>query len=1057
MCEKTKVLHGVSRWKICSMILLFIVSIFAHGVAMAQGGEKVSGQVLDESGQPLPGVTVMIKDTSKGAITDIDGNYELTVNKGDVLVFSFIGYKKMEVPADGRSQIAIQLELDIEALEEVVVVGFGEQKKESVVGSIVTTPGETVVKSGGVTTVSEALAGVLPGVAIQQNAGIPGASQANIFIRGRASWTNVQPLILVDGIERDMNNIDPNEIESVTVLKDGSATAVFGARAANGAIIITTKTGQKGKVKVNFAANFGMKVPTTNTDLVASMPDNLRAMNQALINDREFDGLRPEQEIAMWENPDRDLDQYSYTNWVKELLGKGYSQSYNLNLSGGNDKVTYYTSFGYNYDGDLFDLKKQPDYDPRTWQKRYNYRTNVDFNVTKSTVVSAKIAGQIVNWNGNNVTAAGGANGFSDGDGEGRALYLEQFYNWPTVGPGAYYTRDVDGKPVRFYSIEDGVAENSNYLVRMQHSGAVTKQSNRLWTDFGVKQDLSKIVEGLKLRAKLSYNSFVEYQQNIDYSTLQYEHNVTQYGLDENGQVILILDGKDPQAVQKAPELKDEELKKFDNNIYYEGGIDYNNTFGLHSVSALALFYRQENTNLTAKYKFPTKLESWVGRTTYNYDERYFVEANGAYNGSDKFERGSRYGFFPSGAVGWMVSNESFMDATKGWLDHFKIRYSYGIVGIENNAQRWVYLGFYERVNNDQIIPYYGQGKNKQATVQEAQIPVSGATWEEATKQNLGFEFGFLDSKLTFNTELYKESREGIFYERKNTVSTFAGFRSKVYANNGETRSQGLEFDVQWRDVINTDLSYWVKANLGISQNQVVSRDDPSGASAYQKEAGKPIGAERGLLIDSYLDDLDEVYNTTKSSYDAELIPGDFQYVDYNADGVIDNDDRVVINYPSIPSHVYGFSGSINYKGIGFMARFSGVYNIAKGLSKNFLWANETRSILKFQLNNNEQRDAWSPDNKDAAHPSLHVANNHNSQTSEYSVRNASYLKLQTAEVSYRLPKSMLKGVNSLEVYANGNNLWTWSNIPDEIDPESRKLEVYPIARRYNVGFRLSF
>ncbi|MBU2912592.1 SusC/RagA family TonB-linked outer membrane protein [Reichenbachiella agariperforans] len=1046
MREKTILLLGFPGRVACCMILLLFFSAFVQD-AFAQGGQKVSGKVTDENGEPLPGVNVVIKESSTGTITDLDGNFAVNAPSGAILSFSFIGYEPQEVTVSSRSTIDVGMKLDIESLDEVVVVGFAEQKKESVVGSIVTTTGEDVVKSGGVTTVSEALAGLMPGVTTQQNAGIPGASQAEILIRGKSSWNNNSPLVLVDGVERDMNNIDPNEIASITVLKDASATAVFGARAGNGAIIVTTKTGTSGKVNVNFSANFGMKQPTIDTDFMADMPTNLRHLNIAAMNDRQYSSLIPEETIAAWEDPNRNPDLYSYTDWVSELLQTGYNQSYNLNISGGNEFVKYFTSFGHNNDGDIFDLEKQSDYDPRTWQKRYNYRANVDINLTKSTTVKMKLAGEITNWNGNFVTAAGGGTGFSQGSGSGRNLYLQQFYNWPMVSaPPVFSTGE--------FGIEQGVAENPNYLVRMQHNGSVQRKSNKLWTDFGLEQDLSSLVEGLKLRGKVAYNSYFQYRQETKHEIIQYyAEEVPVQGSDQT-EIELIQYGSNTQNVQKPPVLGDETLDSYNRSLYYEGGIDYANTFGAHSVSALGLFYRQESQN---KVEFKSVLESWIGRVTYNYDERYFFEMNGAYNGSEKFAPGNRFGFFPSGAIGWMVSNESFMRGAKRWLDHLKIRYSYGVVGSEKSAARFAYVSTYSINNTADQVPYFGQNKESIATYKEGKVANPGATWEESTKQNLGFEFGFLDSRLTLDVELYDEKRENIFLNRK-SVSVFTGFPGAVQANIGSTESHGIEFDLQWKEAVSADFSYFVKANLSLAENRVIFKDDQRFAPEYQKEAGKPIGSWRGLMVDSYLDSWDEVYNTTESSWGTEsLIPGDFQYVDYNADGIINVLDQVVIKQPSYAANAYAFSGGVSYKGLSLMARFTGVFNMAKYMSPSYLWEYETRSILGFQLNNNEQRDYWTEDNLDASHPALHLSSTHNRQTSTHTIRKADYLKLQMAEVSYKLPMQNVNMINNFEIYVNGNNLWTWSSLPSEFDPEAQSLEVYPISRRYNVGFRMTF
>ncbi|MFY0628358.1 MAG: TonB-dependent receptor [Reichenbachiella sp.] len=1020
-------------------------SVYASSSSLLQADETVSGKVLDENGDGLPGVNVLIEGTATGTITDLDGNFEVQVPENAVLIFSFIGYESKKVTVGSESVLSISMTLDFESLEEVVVVGFAEQKKASVVGSIVTTDGESVVRSGGVTTVSEALTGLLPGVTTTQNAGIPGASQTEILIRGKSSWNDNSPLYLVDGVERDFNNMDPNEIESVTVLKDASATAIFGARAGNGAVIITTKKGKTGKVSVNFSANFGLKTPTTNTDYLAPYDKTLEHYNIAARNDRAYGQIVPQQTIDAWADPNRDPRLYSYTDWVDELLQDGYSQSYNLNIQGGNEFVRYFTSFGYNSDGDIFALDEQPDFDPRTWQKRYNYRANIDVSLTKTTEVSLKLAGEITNWNGNSLTNANGGTGTThDANGSLSNLYLARLYQWPMTGaPPQFDTGE--------FGTEFGAVENPNFLVRLQQQGNIHKKSNKLWTDFGINQDLGGLVEGLSMRGKVAFNSYYQYRQNINANEIQFY--AREESTDDGGtEVVLVQDGN-PDAVQQPPRIGNEDIVEHRTNLYYEAGLAYDNSFGDHSFTGLALFNRTIGRNKT---DFQSVLESWVGRVTYDYDNRYFVEFNGAYNGSEKFAPGKRFGFFPSGAVGWLVTNEDFMEGVSGWLDHLKVRYSYGIVGSEKSANRFAYLSVYEQTGNNRQQAYFGDPRNNNTLYGEGKVPNAGATWEESVKQNLGIEFGFLNSRLTSTIELYDEQRTNIFLDRK-TSSVFSGFQETPQANIGSTKSHGVEFELSWKEAISSDFSYYVTGNLSLAENRVIEKDDAPFAPEYQKEAGKPIGSQYGLLIDSYLDSRDEVYNTTESSWSSTLIPGDFQYIDYNADGIINQDDRVIIRTPNYAANAFAMTLGATWKGLSVMARFNGVFNISKELSRSFLWEHNSVADLNFQLNNNEQQDAWTPDNLDATHPALHVSDNHNPQRSTHTIRRSDYMKLQTAEISYRLPVQNIQYLSNFEVYVNGNNLWTWTDLPDAFDPEAKNLEVYPISRRYNIGFRMSF
>ncbi|WP_109831904.1 SusC/RagA family TonB-linked outer membrane protein [Reichenbachiella versicolor] len=1053
MREKTKLLRDFSRWGACCMILFLLASMLPQSAIAQQ--VTVSGKISDENGDPLPGVNVLIKGAATGTITDIDGEFTLSLNEGAVLSFSFIGYKTQEVSTAGRSRIEVGMVLDVESLEEVVVVGFSEQKKASVVGAIVTTKGENIVQSGGVTTVSEALTGLLPGVTTQQNAGIPGASQADILIRGKASWGDSAPLILVDGVERDMNNIDPNEIASVTVLKDASATAVYGSRAANGAIIVTTKSGKKGEVKVSFTANFGVKLPTTDFDFLTPFPENLRAKNIGLINDKRYAELVAESRIAEWEDPNRNPDTHSYTDWPRKLLGPGYNQSYNLNISGGNDFVTYFTSLGHNNDGDLFQLEKQPDYDPRTTQKRFNFRQNVDFKLTKTTKLGVKLAGEVTNWNGNPMTATGDGLGFSPGGNQdpNYNLELNQFYSWPQVGPQPQFSTGE-------FSREENSQTNANYLVKLQESGSVQKRSNRLWTDFTLNQDLKNLVPGLKLRAKFAVNNYVQYEQKMQLTTLQYSSAPEDRTFDEDGNLVglgLRIEGADAQSVQNRPKLQNETIKKYNKRLYYEGGFDYNNTFGKHTVTGMALFYRQESVN-GADNLWPDRIESYVGRATYDFDTRYFAEINGAYQGTNKFGPDYRWGLFPSAAVGWILTNESFMEGTKSWLDHLKFRYSYGISGNDRNANRFGYrTTFTEDTNNNRGV-YFGPNKQNIGKLNEARIANEKAGWEESTKQNLGIEFGFFKSQLTLNVDMFNESRTDIPFELEDRISVFAGYPEKPETTTGETKNQGVEFDLGWRDVINADWSYWVKGNFSITENRILLEDDPLGAPDYQKQAGHPIGTQFAIIQDGLYQSWDDVYNNPRSGFDMQnIIPGDMRYIDFNGDGIVSALDRVAIGNSRFATKSYAFSGGVQYKGISLTARFNGVFGMDKLLSRSYLWEWESRSQEGFLYTYSDMQDHWTPENPGAKHPSLHATRHvHSNETSSYYIRKADYLKLQMVEVAYQVPMNSVKAISSLQLYVNGNNLWTWTSLPDAFDPESRRVEVYPIARRFNVGFRLN-
>lgn len=734
--EKFNVLNyekKITMKKICkvkfrrlySLLLLFLLSVSSFTVSAQT--RTIKGAIKDSDGLALPGVNVIVKGTTIGTVSDFDGNYSLALNdlKNVTLVFSFIGLETQEIPLKNQTVINVTMKASSQEISDVVVVGYGQQKKASVVGSITQTEGKDLLKAGSVTTISEALTGLLPGVTTMQAAGQPGSTAASILIRGRSSWTDSSPLYVVDGVERDFNNIDPNEIQSISVLKDASATAVYGVKAANGVILVTTKSGHKGKTKIQFTANVGMKDPTINTDYASDYATNLEYYNMALMNDHNYDKLVPQFYINRWRDPAyADNPYYQYTSFINSLFGTGYTHQYNMNISGGNDFVSYFTSFGYNYDGDIFDLHEQPEFDPRTYQKRFNYRTNLDFNFTKTTKFSVKLSGDMSNWNGNYNTK--NTNGGVTGSG---GTIMQRIYASALINAPAVYD---DGK--LGYDYNNSI--NVNYLGMMEREGSYGRKSNRLYTDFILKQEITK---HLTASGKLSYNYYRNYLSDIskrwnDAPIYYYIPSADGYNpdLDENGNIIklpITLDDWENPA-----RLANETIDGYNSNIYYEFSLNYNQSFGKHDVSALALFQRRKSKSGNS---FPHFEESWVGRVTYGYNNKYLFEANGAYNGNENFAPGKRFGFFPSLAVGWVASEENFMKDNLPFIDFFKIRYSYGKIGSDKGLgnNRFAYISSF---SSNQIameygyLPNIGGGDNSSGLYiyTEGQPPVLDVTWE---------------------------------------------------------------------------------------------------------------------------------------------------------------------------------------------------------------------------------------------------------------------------------------------------------------------------------------
>ncbi|PWE01376.1 SusC/RagA family TonB-linked outer membrane protein [Marinilabilia rubra] len=1052
------------------VFLLTMVMLLFYSVMWSQT-QMVSGTVYDDTGAPLPGASVIVKGSREtqlvGTITDMDGRYSLAVDDGDVLVFSFIGFEKQEVPVQGKEAINVTLQSSAAMLEDVVVVGYGIQKKASVVGSISQVDGEDLLEVGSPTNISQAIQGLMPGVISMSETGKPGADQANILIRGKASWQETDPLVLVDGIERDMNDVDPNEIENISVLKDASATAVYGAKGANGVILITTKRGKEAAPEINFSANFGFKLPSARPEF-SDYPTALEMRNESLMNDQRYSELIPQSIIEEWrENLDQAgpyNDYFPNVNWWDQIVDDaGYQQQYNINVRGGTKFVKYFASLGYLNDGDIFKTKENDLFDPSFYYERYNWRSNFDFDITETTRLSANVSGSLAyrNQPGYRIN-----DGDVSEDGWGQAQFFEQLY---TAGQNEF--------PVKWSDGEWGVSpEGGGNLLMDFDKGQRSYRYYKGFLDFLLDQKLDFIIEGLTFNGKLSYNSRTAYSSRIqryqggnfgDSFPVRYSREWDYTNPNPDGTYPLINEVRWPDAnAQNPPPSADYDIlmnKGFTKSLYYELALNYSQSFGNHNVSALALFSRREDeglaNNSSNNIQIPSRREDYVGRITYNWKERYLMELNGAYNGSEKFARGQRFGFFPSLSAGWRISEEPFIQERLGsFLENLKVRYSYGQSGYDNvPGNRFAYIQTYNSAGNlvfgfDNPVPFgprYVEG--------DAANP--NATWETATKQNFGVEMN-LWGKLNFTMDVFKERRTGILM---NVWSPLWLGVSEPSGNIGETKNQGVEFELGWREKIGANFNYWVKGNVSFNENRIVYRNDGANVEPHLREAGKPIDWQSRYLVHDYYQDLDDVFNYAipgNRDLQSGIIPGDFMFVDYNGDGVIDQNDQVVMEEVTHPLHTYALSFGFKYKNLSMNARFYGVSDISKnvdGVILYDLWDAE-KGIIKAGP---EVLGRWTPENADnAVKPVLHASSSYgdySKRNSSYGFRDHSYVRLKNVEINYTFQNLGVFGLSRLQVYANGDNLWTITDLDDRMDPETGGAGVYPIVKRYNLGFRARF
>lgn len=1051
------------------LALLLIVCSVATGYAQQI---TVKGQVWDEVlNEPLIGVNVSVKGTTNGVITDVDGNFTINVQKNQVLIFSFIGYKDVEIVVKPNLNLSrVIMSESLQQIEEVVVVGYGQQKKASSVGAIATTKGEDLLRVGSVTSVSEALQGQMPGVTAINTSSKPGADAADLFIRGKATWGNASPLVLVDGMERDFNDVDVNEIQSISVLKDASATAVYGVKGANGVILLTTKRGSNKKPVVNFSANFGFKQPTTKLEW-ADYPTAMKMYNEAAANDGMWDKIIPESTIAAWQhayatgNYGPYNDYFPQVDWWNEMVGNfGFQQNYNLNITGGTERMSYFASIGMLNDGDIYNTKKQDEFDPRFYYKRYNWRTNFDFRLTKSTLLSVNIAGKMGYRN---------QPGYRDA-GNGDSYIFNPFIQTPT-----------NLFPIKYSDGEWGadLQGDGNIVAQMNNQGQRSYKSFQGFYDFILKQDLDMITKGLSVKATVSYNTYSERQSSI--------FRARMYGIDDsaaskNGIIryyreydysspIVNADGTidypmvreerfpDWQVEEERPVgASNDNFRNYGRKLYYEVALNYQRSFNDHNVTTLAVFNRKitdsTDSSNNSKMSFASYEEDWVGRVTYNWKERYLMEVNAAYTGSEKFAPGKRFGFFPSFSVGWRISEEPFMKKIQeAWLTNLKVRYSYGEVGSDKGAPRFNYIQLFESGDNVTF------GKNQNVSYgplyTEGSLAYHDATWETAVKQNLGIEMT-LFRKLTASIDLFKEDRTGILMSRNSSAPWMGTGLPSV--NIGKTKNHGLELELGWNDKVGKDFSYFAKFNFSTSENRVVFKDDPNRLDDYLKAAGKPIGYQNKYLVSGNFGSIDDIFNYTQSGItngsQNKLIPGDLIYLDYNGDGVINEKDMAPVANLNYPLTTYGLTLGVSYKGFGINALFYAATGVYKEQIADYLW-DFPKGNIKAQP---DTQSRWTSDDANVGgitRPSVHLVNDYHTVGSTYSYTNHSYLRLKNLEVNYAFPKEWIKKMNitSCQLYVNGNNLFTISSVDDRRDPETSSSTVYPIVRRYNVGVRLSF
>ena len=1024
------------RWLAVFCILLAGTSVFAQT-------KQVTGVVKDATGETVIGASVVEKGTTNGVITDFDGVFKLTVSENAVLQISYIGYQTQEVKVAGKTTLDITLREDTEMLEEVVVVGYGAQKKESVIGAISQVTSKDLLSTPSAN-ISQAISGKITGVITSQTSGAPGADDAQIYIRGRATFAgDAQPLVLVDGVERSFSQIAPDDIETISVLKDASATAVYGVRGANGVMLITTKRGKEQKPVVSLTANWQIQSPTRKDTYLDSY-QSVMLLEEALANDglpSQFsaDDIEMYRRSVAGELSGRDAMLYPNVDWYDQVLSNtAPAQRYNVSVTGGTKRMRYYASGEFydqksivkNLSNDQFGNTSSPGF------RRYSFRANTDFFLTTDLTFSVNFGTRFEERRGPNTN-------------DSAPNYSEIFYELNHT-PGWLFPVSYsipNGESTR--TLYAGTSQYQNNIVARLTEAGYYKSTNVVnETNFIVDYKMDWLTEGLSVKGMLSFDYENLHRNNYTRNFATYELN------DPANYESLTAYNKFNTDTELTHGSEFTSIYK----LYMEAQVNYARKFGKHDVTAMALYMQND---YRSKADLAKRYQGLVGRVTYAWDDRYLAEFNAGYNGSENFMKGKRFGFFPAFSIGWRLSNEPFMQKYSDWLNNLKIRASYGQVGndvyqVNGVQQRFLYEQKWSQITND-----YYFGTTGQTGIYDAQYPNYGVTWERAHKYNVGIEFGFFNGMLTGNVD--------VFYEKRNDILTTYLTRPEwvgvvmAAANLGKTKNQGYEIELKHSNHIGSDFHYTIGFNFSHARNEILSMDEPSIKTDYRKREGHPINQYFGLICDGYVTQADlDSGNLPVSRFSSDVKVGDLKYRDMNQDGFIDDRDETFIGYSDIPENMYALNLSANYKNWGFSVMFQGVDHVSRYYDAEAMFAFINGGKVK-----EHHLERWNPAESEAynlAHakyPLLHYNDygDHNQRQNSYFLKNGAFLRLKNIELSYTLPErwSHKVGMSDCRLYINANNLVTWDHLDGLTDPESNGSNRFPIMKTVNFGVNIKF
>ena len=1041
----------------------------------------ISGKVTEVSGAPLPGVAIVVKGTTNGVVTDFDGNYTISgVPINSTLVFSFVGMRKQEFEIQKSTSVDVVMEPVATDMDEVVVVGYTTQRKATITGSISTIT-TTDLKQSPTANLTNALAGRMPGLMVNQfSGGEPGVDRSDIYVRGFGTYGDKSPIVIVDGVERSMNYLAPEEIETFTILKDASATAPYGVRGANGVIIITTKRGKEQEATVNFKASYGTNEPVKFPSYLGS-GEYAELYNEAILNDNPGIAssnlnLFTQDAIEKFKRAKGDNSDGLGYNWdyFDYAFKPGTQNDYSLSIRGGNKRARYYVMANYFKQDGNYKHTDLSQYDTQAVFKRYNFRSNIDIDITDNFYAKLDIGARITDRNAPGTTA-------------GRIV---EFAN--TQPPYLPITVEANGdiETNRTYATNNSSGMlygdqiyRFNILGELSRTGFLNEKNTYLNGSFVLGHKLDFITEGLKAEAIFSYDA--SDGRWINRKVDSYSEGYREY---PGYATFVPVDGSD---VYRTPghyvgEYKTGNKYDIDQTIgngfsrnstvgrsYYQLKMEYARKFGLHNVSGMLLANRSKK-DIDNQVAFC--YQGVTGRATYAFDDRYLFEFNVGYNGSENFAPGNRYGVFPAVSAGWVISNENFMYATDNWLDNLKLRASYGLVGSDNipNNSRFVYLQYFGGGGDYSFgIDNFGSGAG--GGLAEGNLSNPNLAWEKAQKTDIGFDAVMFNQRLSITADYFYEHRYDIITDlsggNKQGFPDLVG-KDAPYINSGIVDNKGFDFEISWRGKIGNNFQYYLRPNFTYARNEIKFMNEIERDYSWRAETGKRIGEHFVYVVDHFVKDAAEAEKLNNMNDGAgfqtwgQLIPGDVVYKDLNGDGKIDDlGDRTSMGNPRTPEIMFGLPVGFKYKGFDFSMLFQGAARASVQLSGAAVWDFPLFSQDKYGKVKPMHLNRWTPETAETAtYPALHFGDHSNNKNSNSSLflYDASYLRLKTIELGYNIPREKLRaiGLKAARIYAQGLNLLTWDGLDDvDIDPETREGsgDWYPIQKVINFGIDVTF